>query len=330
MATRRAALGDDISPMTGIREWAPNFFTAAASAGWTAVCRWESLRDGGQWWPKEKGLTWCMGSRYTWIVTEDQVPAILAARAIVEGLGLTCGYSIGSAARSLLNYCGPPQYGYKSSLGLLHEAGNAYLECHPGEYPESTLYDCKSYYYSILCRLPCWRLTLRPGRRLALHGDFPGELHRREQVLQLVKDHKLLRNALVGCMTGREAGAVYYYRGERYQHKGSPGIFRGAGLLVRRTAWELTRRASVETDSKLSNTDCVLCQGGLYPGTWDEYGLVVEPRHSGDAEVCAPTIFRVGPFRTVFYAGGSRFGDALPRPAMPSKEYHRDWLRPVA
>lgn len=319
-------LGDD-EPLQRLSHVADRLYTGLAPEGWSSVCCWASKVEGGQWWPKEKGLTWCMGSRYAWVVTVDQVEAIMSARAIVLDLGLDCGWSIGSAARALLRYVGPPQYHYKSSLGLLLETGNAYLECAPGEYPDSILWDCKSYYYTLMSRLPTWRVTLGGGDRLRLHGNLPGEEARRAEVLARVGGHKLLRNALVGCMTGREAGAVYYHAGRRKTHRGGPGPFRGAGLLIRRTGWELARRAAVDTGSVLSNTDCVLSQGGRFPDVWADYGLIVEQRLDGDADVCSPITWRVGSHPTKFYAEGSRFLDPISRPAEPRSCYTSAWLR---
>jgi hypothetical protein len=320
-------LANPDAALVTLREITPQFYTATSRDGWARACQSMSLLGGGQWWPKETGLTWCMGRRHIWVVEPSQVPGILAARAIVTALGLECGYSIGSAARALLRFVGPAQYHYKSSLALTAETGDAYIECHPGQYLNSCLYDCKSYYYSLLRRLPTWRVTVRSSGGLRLHGTFSGEDDRRVVVLDRVCSHKLLRNALIGCMVGRQTGSPYYHKGDRKLHRGGPGLFRGAGLLIRRTAWELTRRASVQTDSKLSNTDCVLSQDGLYPEEWDRYGLVVEQRLEGDAEVCAPTIYRVGSHLTVWYGKGSRFMDAQPRPALPSREYVDEWLR---
>lgn len=319
----------DDEPLRGLRHVRDRLYTATAAGGWSEVCRWASTLEGGQWWPKERGLTWANGTRATWIVTADQVPEIEAAHGICQGLGLACGWSVGSAARALLRYVGPPQYHYRSSLALKAETSGGYLECHPGEYDDSVLWDCKGYYYTLLTRMPTWRLTIRSDARLVMHGNYPGEEDRRHRVLQLVAPYKLLRNALVGCMTGREEGAVYYHQGKRKRHKGGPGLFRGAGLLIRRTGWELARAAAVEVESKLSNTDCVLCTGGLYPATWADYGLVVEPRLEGQAEVCSPIIWRVGAKGTKFYDQGSRFRESFPRPPAPTRLYTGAWLSRV-
>lgn len=315
------------APITQPVECFPGLWTATAVTSWADACRWYSLRAGGQWWPKEKGLTWCCGSRVQWLVESSQVGAIVGAREICQSFGVDCGFSVGSAARALLRYCGDPQYPYKGSLMLTADTGDAYVDCLPGLYPDATLYDCKSYYYSILRRLPTWRLAVRRNGTVDFFGDQPGEADRRSAVLSAVYDHKTLRNALVGCMTGRKKGSPYYWKGTQYQHRGGPGLYRGAGLLVRRVAWELTQRASLESDSKLSNTDCVLTTGGLYPGVWDDYSLVVERRHAGDAEVCCPVVYRVGSHQTEWYHRGSRFRQAEPRPALPQQSYVGSWMR---
>lgn len=314
-------------PCTQPVEAYPRLWTAYPAESWQKACEWYSQRLGGQWWPKKDGLTWVEGSRVSWIVEPSQLGPIVGAQQIAQSFGLDCGASVGSAARALLRYCGDPQYPYKGSLMLTSGTGDAYVECTPGIYADATLWDCKSYYYSILRRLPTWRLAVRTDGRLDFFGDGPGEADRRAAVLAAVATHKQLRNALVGCMTGRKKGSPYYHAGRQKLHRGGPGLFRGAGLLVRRVAWELTRTASVESDSKLSNTDCVLTTGGQYPGIWDEYDLVVEKRQEGEADVCCPVIYRIGPHETEWYRRGSRFRLAEPRPASPCLSYVGDWLR---
>lgn len=305
----------------------PGLWTATPYRGWADVARWYSIRQGGQWWPKATGATWCLGRRIQWLVEPHCVAPIVEARGIVQSFGSDCGYSIGSAARALLKYIGHPQYHYKNCLLLTSETGPAYVDCTPGQYPDAAMYDCKSYYYAILKRLPTWRLSLTSAGKLQFHGNYVGEEDRREQVLRAVGGHKLLRNALVGCMCGRSKGQPYYFRGRQLAHRGGPGLYRGAGLLVRRVAWELTQRASLDTDSKLSNTDCVLTSGGLYPGVWDDLGLVVSRLYEGDADVCCPVIYKVGAYETHWYERGSRFRQATPRPALPELSYVGSWMR---
>lgn len=333
-------MGDSWTPFAGVTleshpdapcdqpvEAFPGLWTAFPTRSWADVARWYSLRLGGQWWPKETGVTWCLGRKVQWMVEPRQVQAIVGAREIVQSFGLDCGYSVGSAARVLLRHCGDPQYHYKNSLLLTRDTGDAYVECAPGLYPDATLYDCKSYYYTILRRLPTWRLSVTLAGKLQFHDNYPGEEDRRNAVLDAVGTHKLLRNALVGCMVGRQGGSPYYYRGKLLRHRGGPGLFRGAGLLVRRVAWELAQRASIETDSRLSNTDCVVTAPGQYPGVWDDYGLVVERRYEGDADICCPVIYKVGPHETTWYQRGSRFRQASPRPAIPTLSYVDTWMR---
>ena len=313
-------------PVRGLAQIAPGLWEARSRRGWSEVCQWASRTEGGQWWPKEHGLTWCCGSRYQWIVEPEQVEPILKAREITLGFADKVGYSVGSCARKLLLYAGPPQYAYRSNHAFLSDITWGFQSCSPSMVADATMLDVKSYYYSLLTRLPTWRLTLRAGGRIAWHGDFPGESDRRAAILGAVADHKLLRNALVGCMTGRTTGSVYYHAGDRCLHRGGPGPFQGAGWLLVRSAYELTRSAAIETGSILSNVDCVTTTGGRWPSIWDRCGLVVETRASGEAEICAPTIYKIGTRATKFYLEGSRFRDHIPIAADPHPQYHRAWL----
>lgn len=307
-------------------EVAEGLWACRALEGWPRLAQELSHTNPGQWHPKPKGLTWQVSRRAAWIVDPAMVRTILDAVCIVKGIGLTCGYSIGSAARALLKWIGPGQPDLSCADALFEDAEVGYHDCRPCTFPHGILWDVSSCYYRIWCRLPSLRCYVVPGEGVRWLGMERAELRRREQVADLVAAHKGLRNALYGCMLGAQAGRTYYHRGEARRAPRMPGLFRSGGLVIARAAWEVCRDGSEEVDSVYSNTDCVLSLDGAYPSIWESYGLDVTIKGEGPGEVCARGVYVCGEATTEWYGPGGLYREPVDRAPPPTTRYARGWL----
>lgn len=304
----------------------PGLYTCVAPLGWNRFCKWGSSHLPGQWWPKETGCTWQVGRRCAWFNEVSMIGRILDAVECARSFGLEPGWSIGSAARCLLRWIGKSQRPLTSDLALLHDTGRSYQDCRPGVYDGATLYDAAGYYFGLWTRLPCLRVHVHSSGRLLWHHEPAQETRRRWDVADAVKERKLLRNAIVGCSTGKAAGTRFWHRGVCKTIRFGPGLFRASGLLVCRTGWELTHRASLETDSVYSNVDCVVSLDGLYPQVWDDYGVAHEAKARGHAVICNPICYKVGHRETKWYTRGSRLRETLVRPGLTPYQWCDQWL----
>lgn len=285
---------------------------------WFCFARWCSSYLPGQWWPRVDGCTWLLGSRRAWFVERSSLPAIMDSVEAVRGLGLDCGWSIGSAARALLKYIGKGTSSSRHRHPFMRDVTRNYIDCRPGVYPRMVMHDAKAYYYTLLRGLPSWYPRIGSSGRLIFCKSRTDETTRRNEIVEFVKDRKPLRNSLVGCMTGRAAGTCYFCRGEQKEFAGQLGPFRDAGLLVVRLGWELTRQAAREVDSVLSLVDCVTEPWGEIPPVWDRCGIQTGTKGFGVAEICNPIVFRVGEHDTTLFRRGSRFKEEHPCPPAPS------------
>lgn len=313
-----------------LRERRPGLWTGVVERGYSEVCAWASTFLPGQWLPKEGGLTWANGSRRAYLVAPERLRAVIEAHAVAEGLGLDPGWSIGSCARAILRWVAEPQFPYRGAWGLFADAGTQYHLAAPGTYPDADYYDVSSYYYTLMRGLPSLRVVALPGLPLVWGGLTRAERGRWERALLAVRDHKLLRNALWGCSLGSLGGQPFYHQGVRKRTGPAPGLFVGAGCLVARTAWEMTREAAEEVCAPLSNVDSVIALGGRYPSIWDRHGFRVVREAEGDAEVYSVYNYRVGGRATDWYRWGSRFRDPSEALPAPARLFYREWLRRAA
>jgi hypothetical protein len=291
--------------------------------GWGVFARDCSEILGGQWHPKPRGCTWQMGNKSHWFCAPSEVTTILEARLACSQLGLECGWSVGSAARAMLLSVGTPQKWVEQGDAFLGESCFGYHECHPGLYEGATLYDIKACYFHLLSRLPSLRVFLRRGERPIFLRWSKAEALRWQNVLAICGPQKVLRNALYGCALGRSAGSWSFHKGQRIWLPSLPGPFRAAALCVARAAWETCYLAAVEVDAVYSNTDCVIALAGLYPSCWERFGYLVNEVASGQADIHAPSVYRVGLRKTFWYSEGQLLRETVVRPERPSLLYHQ-------
>lgn len=304
-------LGDD-EPLVLHGVAAPGVLIGRPRVSWAAAAAWLSQHVGGRVFPGPCGLAWVCGARVERILEPEYLAIVRDARTICEAVGVEGGWTVGRCALSLLGHVGPAQYPYK---GFFHEWQGetwGYHDCTPGTWPGGMQWDVRACYFTLLCRLPCLRVTVRAGRP-SFVGWRAGEEARWRRVLELVEGHKVLRNSLVGCALGSVAGRRYFHRGRAGTAPGRLGPFRPAGLLVCRTAYELCCEASWEVSSVYSATDSVVSVGGEYPSCWEAAGLDVRLVAEGETDVCTTAVYCVGGVSTHYYERGSRFRRGVDR-----------------
>ena len=96
----------------GVREVLPCLYTIQTEVGYDQAACWASKHAGGQWIAKAGGITWRNGAHTSSFVLPVHLPELLAAREVCQRLGVEAGVSIGSCARRLLAWIGPPEYPY--------------------------------------------------------------------------------------------------------------------------------------------------------------------------------------------------------------------------
>lgn len=313
-------------PIESLRHHEGDLWTATAPGGWAEAARYLSTSTGGMWFFREYGLTHVCGSKRMCVVEPPQVPGIMEARLVCRDLGVDPGWSIGSCANRILHSMGRPQYAEKGAARLLSESRCGYQDVCPGEYEHCDYYDVESYYFTLLRRLPSWRVTLPDDGPPIWLGMRASEVSRRRAIEEAVGGHKRLRNAIWGCMLGSASGTTYYHKGKACLWSGRRGPFYPAACLLARSAWEITRDVAEETDSVYSYVDAVMVRDGLYPQLWDDLGFRIGTKASGPAEVCWNLCYKCGNRQSVWYQRGSRWREPLPRSVRPDHLYYRQWV----
>lgn len=317
---------EDAGWLVGVREVDADCVLARPTINWGLVAREASLLSGGQWWLSSEGVTWMEGRRVSWLIHPDALPPVHQARTLLRQMGLTCGWSVGSAARALLRFCFDGGV-YESGVErLMSGLPFGYCEVAPGRLRQAFLFDVESCYFSLLSRLPAVRISLLRDGSILFHRHTDDEWAKWRDVLAVVRNYKLLRNAIVGCALGRSGATPCFVRGERREIRGERGALRGAALLVVRTAYELCALAARESDAVYAHVDCVITPCGVAPSVWRSKGLEVRLQASGEADVRARGIYRVGGKATKWYAAGSRFVQREERPALPPEMFSNQWL----
>jgi hypothetical protein len=170
------------------------------------------------------------------------------------------------------------------------------------------------------------RLSLLRDGTVLFHRHTADEWAKWLDTLSVVRDNKLLRNALVGCSLGRSGGTPFWHNGERKLARGRHGHLRAAGLLVVRSAYELCRIAAEQTDAFYANIDSVICNECAFPHIWESVGLTVREQANGHAHICGRGIYEIGGKQTKWYSLGSRFALPEPRSPLPERLFYRQWI----
>jgi len=303
--------------------------------GWGQVAYDLACQLPGQIWPGRKGCSWVCNGLAGQLIDIDDVPDLRHATDTLADLGIREEeyWSMGRAARALLGWVADPATCPVNNDVLLDGIEIGYHDCQPGVYECATMYDCKSYYFRLLERLPSLRVI---ATKDALIWDqmTPCEKARWKDALQAVEGCKVLRNSLVGCAMGASGKTLAYKRDpERpgravaFQLRLPGGPFRGAGLLIIRSAYELCQLASLQTDSVYSTIDSVVTESSLRPKVWEDLGLQVERKAGGLAVICRRGCWKVGPKETLPYKAGYRLSVPVSRAETPHTQYWRQWLQ---
>jgi hypothetical protein len=277
------------------------------------VARRLSLLVGGQVFLGSAGVTHSPGGRgpssaSISIFPQGRIEEVLAARKVYEECTGEPAkpWSVTGVARELLLWTGLRQAFSRPTEALMRGITWHYQHCMPGRLKEAHLWDIKSCYYSLLCRLPSPYVYLDKEGLPRFFVPKEQEEVRWHSVLTAVKDHKKLRNCLLGCAS-KLGGGVVFSHGKERETPSLAGCLRPAALLVVRTAYELCALAQVQTQASYANTDCVITPQATSPEAWQRFGLVSVKQASGDAELCSVGIYRVGEKGTKWFWKGSRF-----------------------
>lgn len=294
--------------------------------------RWDTIayelasRLNGTLWPGAQGVTWVCGrdAPHGMLVNVNSLQDLKSAQNVLADMGCLpkLPWTRGRMARAALKWvCDLEKSSHRTSH-IMEGAKYQYHSCKSGVYKGAKLYDVSSYHYRLLQWAPSLRVSVSPN--LNVHwGPFSDhERGRFRDLLQGVEGDKLLRNSLVGCAMGGSGRTAAYMRGpgerfradgsERYRWRAdatahcrmmelSPSPYRGVGLIIVRSAYELCAIAARETQSVYSTADSVCTIDGSKPRVWDDLGLLTRVIGEGDADIIKNGCWRVGLRETQTY-----------------------------
>lgn len=307
--------------------------------GWRAAAYELAARLPGQVWPGRRSVSWVCGANgpHGRLLDPGDVPAIREAQDTLADLGLRdeMPWSLGRIARALLTWAVPPERCPANTDHLLEGIEVGYHDCRPGEYPQAQMWDVHSYYYTLLERAPSPRVQV--GRSGSVHwGALTTEERARwRQMLAVVDRQKVLRNSLVGTAMGAKGKRVVFVRDKERPGRAlrvpvslPGGPYRGLGLLIVRTGYELCHAAACETDSIYSTIDsvCFVGQSTRGPKAWESLGFECAVKAGGAADIRRRGCWRVGHAQTVPYAREYRMPVGVPRPGPPPFLVWKEWL----
>lgn len=359
--------------LTDIEEVAPCIWVGRhTGAGWSDVARELSCTLPGQCWHGARGVSWVCGRRkkhsgpsarifdardYSKVVqAQNTCKAIGALHDNPEGEWYL-PWSIGAAARLLLEFVTAPSKTPTPCEHMTEGVKLGYHDCKPGMYPSAVMYDGAAYYYNLLWRLGTLKVSVTAEGFVMAHdmkGDGPAKFR---EMMQGVREDKVLRNSLVGCAMGKRGWQAFWVNdGKDKSKKGyrwsSGGPFRPAGLLVLRTGIELCQVAALQCDSVYSTIDSItaLCQTkpfaeppnwyllseseqmimrlqadraleaevqSLAPKVWKQYGIPHEIKAYGRAHICSRGVWRISETATPTYRKRTTERAEIPAPSPP-------------
>lgn len=311
--------GQERACVTKARALEPNLIAAHVDGGSGTLAREASKANAGQWWVGNGAAICNRGGRVTYVVDWDTLPAVNDARSLATRLGLEpTAWTTGALCRQMLKWIGTD--GPRSRAGearLLCDVWG-YRRCQPGSYAAQRLVDMSGAYWQAVCRLPSPRLSwLSTGP--CWHPLTAEERDRWQTLLLALAACKPVRNALWGCMTGRDGEAGCWCKGEKLRMRSHPGPFRTAGLAVARAVYELCWLQAEEGHAVYANTDSLILHREHRLAVWDAYGYAWREKAEGDADIRAMDTYKVGAYATVWYHRGSRLSlGALNAPMPPS------------
>lgn len=284
-------------------------------SGWQEVARYCSSKLGGQWRATPNGIAWNHGGNALWITQHSLIESIYAARAAVHTLtGVSkLPFGIGGLSRKMLDWTEIREPNWYGGEELRKGVKHHYQFCTPCTRPRASLWDVKRCYSSILDRMPTPLIAIVPPSRVIFLRLEPWKKARWEAVKDAARAHKLLRNCLVGSMTGGTKQGYYWYQGNKHPSPKVRGPLRPAGLLVARTAYDLLAEVVARADASAlyANVDSIIMDAHGDPvhvlDPYTRYQMEVERLAEGETEVCGIGVYRCGSKKTKWYEKGARF-----------------------
>ena len=294
---------------------------------WANIARFGSAATGGAWHDRAEGLTWANSKQSLVLIATGNLPYIKNSQRALAVLGGDLvskpGWSTSKLARQGMAWVMPPGRGRSADehRHLTADGRWGHVNCYPGRYANYTHWDISGCYYSIARRLQSPLMRVLEGQEPRFGGATTPTACRWGSLLEIIQEDKPLRNTLVGCMATGQKRHSCWRAGEYVEMPDYSTDWLPAGLFIARVGWELCREAAQETRAVLSVTDCVVTNQGR-PAAWDRFGLRVKQVATGDAEICTPISFAVGPRETVPYSLGQRGNTAIHHGAKPRQEYY--------
>lgn len=222
----------------------------------------------------------------------------------------------GSAANLMLKYGADPQpYDIAAEIplqGLTH----GYVKVTPGTYDDCIQWDASGFYYQILQKIKSPHcLPHAKGVHWYDLNEYQGRTWR--GMVSAIADAKLLRNAMVGVMTGGKMPRTAYARdketgkAKQILIPGKYGDFRAAGMSIIRMGYEITRAECGHSGSVYSIIDCVTLPNNREPAIWPALGLKYRLRLSGQGQFLARGSYRLGGYESHLYTLGYNPDDGL-------------------
>lgn len=290
-------------------------------------CKELSERFGGNFFVGRGGhITWQCGRNSVKVINERNLPMIEDARDIaVQLVGDPCGWTIGSIARKLVAWIGsagdlPTTLARRNVIDCW-----SFKKCNPCTMELGTMYDLDSCFFTILTRA----VTLRPRfttKGLIWTSPEDGEEQRFRELLEAVKGHKLLRNAIIGAMVGGSKSKAFA-KGKSHTFWTNRGPRVELGAAVVRTAYELTMLETNALGAVYANTDAVIVPGDVEPKIWKAAALPYKIVDRGEAVIQGIGLYKIGNTVTKAYRPDPfRFPNIVCDPKSEPEPIYHSWI----
>lgn len=220
--------------------------------------------------------------------------------AVEDITGRWCPVSKTAACRRLLKWAGVKDSRNTQRAQCLLtsiEWQSGYFDCNSSAGNMATMYDMTSAYFTLTSRVPSPIVRVHPHEHLQFIPQ-PAEYRERWQhLLQTIAPDKEAGRLLWGVSIGSAVGdGVKIWRNGVKKRLRIPGHAETLATVVARSAWELTRAASIENGSLYSQTDCVILpeSPGKPPRVWEEHGIQSSVKGSGAYHVLCRNFTKVG------------------------------------
>lgn len=260
------------------------------------------------------------------IVNERNLPGIEDARAIAGELVGECnGFTIGQIARQLVKWLGPPDRTSTAAARATLSGCWSFKFCSPALLEYGTMFDIDSCFYTILSRVPTIRPVFTSKGLIWTDSLTATEADRFRLLLRAVSPHKLLRNAIIGAMTG-DAKSHYFAKGKRHDFRTEKGPRLELGAAVVRTAYELAMLQASASGALYANTDAVIVPGSDTPKVWEAARLPYRCLGHGVTDIQGFGNYRCGTHWTKSYKPGSELPPIELDEPEPVQPIYHPWI----